>query len=141
MQGKHLSTLLSQEGFQVETYVHEDFATADFKVKTFREKYDLVIYLANIENASNKVTNRLNWFTFWGNGNNVPWFVNERPVLFISLASPYHLIDVPMVKTVINCYSNHDAMLEALLEKIMGREVFRGQSPIDPFCGKDYLRH
>lgn len=109
------SRLLAGEGFSVEVYAHEDFKTADFSVCTFREKYDLAIYLANVENASNKVTNRLNWFTFWGNGNNVPWFVKERPVLFISLANPYHLIDVPMVRTYINCYSNHDAMLHVLM--------------------------
>lgn len=131
--------LLKQEGFEVEQYVHEDFMTAKFDVHTFREKYDLVIYLGNVENASNKVTNRLSWFTFWGNGNNVPWFVEERPVLFISLANPYHLIDVPMIKTYINAYSNSEAILRAVVEKIMGRSEFTGVSPVDPFCGKPHL--
>lgn len=131
--------LLEKEGFQVERYVPEDFMTAKFDVHTFREKYDLVIYLGNVENASNKVTNRLNWFTFWGNGNNVPWFVEERPVLFVSLANPYHLIDVPMIKTYVNCYSNSDTVLTSLMEKLMGRSAFVGKSPVDPFCGKDYL--
>ena len=131
--------LLANEGFQVERYVPERFETADFRVEHFKEQYDLVIYLGNVENASNKVTNRLSWFTFWGNGNNVPWFVEERPALFISLANPYHLIDVPMIKTYINAYSNHDTMLKALVEKLMGRSAFTGTSPVDPFCGKDYL--
>lgn len=131
--------LLANEGFQVERYVKEDFATADFRVERFREQYDLVIYLGNVENASNKVTNRLSWFTFWGNGNNVPWFVEERPVLFISLANPYHLVDVPMIKTYVNAYSNHDAMLKAVVEKLMGRSAFTGRSPVDPFCGKEHL--
>ena len=131
--------LLEREGFQMERYVQEDFTTAKFDVHTFREKYDLVIYLGNVENASNKVTNRLDWFTFWGNGNNVPWFVEERPVLFVSLANPYHLIDVPMIKTYINCYSNSDIVLTALMEKLMGRSAFVGKTPVDPFCGKNYL--
>ena len=131
--------LLTREGFQVERYVREQFETADFRVEHFKSKYDLVIYLGNVENASNRVTNRLSWFTFWGNGNNVPWFVEERPVLFISLANPYHLIDVPMIKTYINAYSNHDAMLKAVVEKLMGRSPFVGKSPVDPFCGKDWL--
>lgn len=131
--------LLTREGFRVERYVREQFETADFRVAHFKEQYDLVIYLGNVENASNKVTNRLNWFTFWGNGNNVPWFVEERPVLFISLANPYHLIDVPMIKTYINAYSNHDTMLRAIFEKLMGRSPFLGKSPVDPFCGKEYL--
>lgn len=132
-------SLLIKEGFEVERYVQEDFMTAKFDVHTFKEKYDLVIYLGNVENASNKVTNRLNWFTFWGNGNNVPWFVEERPVLFISLANPYHLVDVPMIKTYINAYTNSDDIIKAVFEKIMGRSEFKGISPIDPFCGKEHL--
>lgn len=134
-------TLLQKEGFVVTEYVPEDFSTAKFDVETFHSSYDLVIYLANVENASNKVTNRLDWFTFWGNGNNVPWFVKERPVLFISLCNPYHLVDVPMVKTYINAYSNHDCILETLMEKLMGRDTFQGKSPIDPFLGKPYLKY
>ncbi len=132
--------LLAKEGFEVERYRHEDFATADFRVETFRSKYDLVLYVGNVENASNRVTNRLDWFTFWGNGNNVPWFACERPVVFVSLANPYHLIDVPMVKTYVNAYSNSDIAIEAVVEKLMGRERFTGLSPVDAFCGKEWLR-
>lgn len=131
---------LDKEGFEVELYEHENFETAKFDVHTFKEKYDLVIYIANVENRSNMVTNRLSWFTFWGNGNNVPWFVEERPVLFISLANPYHLVDVPMIKTFINGYSNNEYVMDAVIEKIMGRSEFKGKSPVDPFCGKEYLR-
>ena len=132
--------LLTKEGFEVEQYKHEDFYTAKFDVETFKAKYDLVIYIGNVENASNKVTNRLSWFTFWGNGNNVPWFVSERPVIFVSLANPYHLIDVPMIKTYINGYSNSEYVIESVVEKLMGRSDFVGKSPVDPFCGKEYLR-
>lgn len=132
--------LLIKEGFDVELYEREDFNTAKFDVKTFKSKYDLVIYIGNVENASNKVTNRISWFTFWGNGNNVPWFVKERPVIFISLANPYHLIDVPMIKTYINAYSNSDIVIENVVEKIMGRSLFKGINPIDPFLGKEYLK-
>ena len=135
-----LSKLLTKEGFDVEIYVHEDFNNADFTVKTFKEKYDLVLYIANIENTSNMVTNRLSWYTFWGNGNNVPWFVKERPTVFVSVGNPYHLIDVPMMDTYINCYGNSDYTLEALVEKLVGHSEFKGNSPIDPFCGKEYLK-
>lgn len=137
---KYFAELLKKEDFDVELYERENFETAKFDVKTFREKYDLVIYLGNVENASNKVTNRLDWFTFWGNGNNVPWFVKERPALFISLANPYHLVDVPMIKTYINAYSNNNFVLDAVMEKIIGRSDFKGKSPVDAFCGKEYLK-
>lgn len=132
--------LLAKEGFEVERYRHEDFATADFRVETFRSKYDLVLYVGNVENASNKVTNRLDWFTFWGNGNNVPWFVHERPTVFVSLGNPYHLVDVPMVKTYVNAYSNSDIAIEAVVERLMGRAHFAGISPVDAFCGKEWLK-
>lgn len=131
---------LEKEGFEVELYEKENFETAQFDVETFKKKYDLVIYVGNVENASNKVTNRLSWYTFWGNGNNVPWFVEERPVIFISLANPYHLVDVPMIKTYINGYSNSEYVIGSVMEKIMGRSSFTGKNPIDPFCGKEYLK-
>lgn len=139
--GERMKALLEREGFLVEPYVREDFNNARFDVESFTQKYDLVLYVANIESVSNMVTNRLSWFTFWGNGNNVPWFVKERPAAFISVANPYHLVDVPMMQTFINCYGSSDFVLEALVDKLMGRSAFSGQSPVDPFLGKDYLRY
>ncbi len=132
---------LRAEGFAVEVYEKEGPGRHDFSVGTFRSRYDLVLYLGNVENASNQVTNRLRWHTFFGNGNNCPWFAKEVPVLFVSLANPYHLVDVPMIQTYINCYANDNIVLDALVEKLMGRSPFRGSSPVDPFCGKDYLQY
>ena len=137
--------LMEAEGFEMIPYVKEEF---DFNkpikfesVTEFRNKYDLVIYLGNVENASNKTTARLNWHTIFGAGNNIPWFVEVVPTMFISLQIPYHLLDVPMVKTYINAYSNHDYVIESVVEKILGRSEFKGVSPVDPFCGKEYLAY
>ncbi|MBR2289026.1 MAG: glycoside hydrolase family 3 protein, partial [Clostridia bacterium] len=138
---EYMANKLTEEGFEVTLYQPEDFATYRFGVKPFKEAFDAVLYLGNVENASNKTTNRINWFTFWGHGNNVPWFVHEVPTVFCSLANPYHLVDVPMIKTYVNCYSNNDETLDALVEKLMGRDTFRGISPIDPFCGKEWLTY
>ncbi len=137
----YMQKKLTDEGFEVTLYQPEDFATYQFGVKPFTDAYDAVLYLGNIENASNKTTNRINWNTFWGHGNNVPWFVHEVPTVFASLANPYHLVDVPMIKTYINCYSNNKETLDALVEKLMGRDSFRGVSPVDPFCGKEWLKY
>ncbi len=132
---------LTQEGFEVTIYQPEDFSTYQFGVKPFTSRFDAVLYLGNVENASNKTTNRINWYTFWGHGNNVPWFVCEVPTVFCSLANPYHLVDIPMIKTYINCYSNNNETLDALVEKLLGRDTFRGTSPTDPFCGKEWLKY
>lgn len=133
--------LLEENGFAVELYRHETFETADFRVETFRSRYDLVLYIGNMENASNQVTNRYQWFTFWGNGNNCPWFTAERPVVYVSHANPYALLDAPQIRTYINAYSNHEAAIRAVVEKLLGRSAFQGQSPVDPFCGKEYLAY
>ena len=130
---------LEKKNFQVFVYEKENFEVGVDNVKSFKEKYDLVIYIGNVENASNQTTNRLNWYTFWGQGNNVPWFANEIPVLFISMANPYHLLDVPMIKTYINCYSNNEYVIESVVEKITGNSSFKGINPIDPFCGRKEL--
>lgn len=137
--------LMEAEGFEMIPYVKEEF---DFNkpikfesVTEFRNKYDLVIYLGNVENASNKTTARLNWHTIFGAGNNIPWFVEVVPTMFISLQIPYHLLDVPMIKTYVNAYSNHDYVIESVVEKILGRSEFKGVSPVDPFCGKEYLAY
>ncbi len=139
------SSRLTAEGFEVHLYEKENFVfDASFKlegVEEFRSKYDLVLYIGNIENASNKTTNRINWHTSYGLGNNLPWFAEEVDTLFISVANPYHLLDTSMVKTYINCYSNSDAVIDAALSKVLGQSEFKGTSPVDPFCGKEYLRY
>ena len=135
---------LEKRGFTVIPYEKEVF---DFtkplpfdSAESFRQKYDLVLYVGNIENASNKTTNRINWYTLFGLGNNMPWFVKEVPTVFVSLQNPYHLIDVPMIGTYVNCYSNHDAMIRSAVGKLCGESAFRGVSPVDPYCGKEYLK-
>ena len=138
---KQVKEELEKKEFQVFVYEKENFEVGVDNVKAFKEKYDLVIYIGNVENASNQTTNRINWYTFWGQGNNVPWFANEIPVLFISVANPYHLLDVPMIKTYINCYSNNEYVLEAVVDKITGNSDFKGKNPIDPFCGRKELSY
>ena len=137
--------LMEAEGFEMIPYEKEVF---DFSkpiqfetVTEFRNKYDLVIYLGNVENASNKTVCRLNWHAPFGAGNNIPWFTEIVPTLFVSLQSPYHLLDVPMIKTFVNAYSNHDMVIEAVVEKLLGRSEFKGINPVDPFCGKEYLAY
>ncbi len=59
----------------------------------------------------------------------------------ISTAYPYHLFDAPMVETFINAYSGEPQYQRAIVEKVMGRSDFKGVSPVDPYCGKDYLKY
>lgn len=109
-------------------------------VEEMKKDYDLYVYVVNMQNASNNTTLRLNWNVTFGMGDDAPWLSAEIPVLMISTGYPYHLFDAPMVQTYINSYSNTPRFNSAVVEKLMGRSSFKGKSPIDPFCGKDYLR-
>ena len=104
-----------------------------------RESYDLYVYIVNMQNASNNTTLRLNWNVCFGLGDDAPWLTSEVPVMMISTANPYHLFDAPMIGTYINAYSAEPHFCRAVMEKITGRSAFTGKSPVDPFCGKDYL--
>ncbi len=109
-------------------------------VQSFVSTKDLYVYIINIENASNNTTARIDWNVVFGLGDDAPWFSEEIPVLFISTANPYHLYDAPMAKTFINSYHNNPTQNAAVMDKIMGRSDFLGKSPVDPFCGKEYLK-
>lgn len=131
---------LENEGFEVTVYENEGFEVMEDTVENFKSRYDLVLYLANIETTSNKTVSRLNWHTMFGLGNNMPWMVYEIPAVFVSVGNPYHLLDAPMLKTFINGYCNSEYVMDAVIEKLMGRSEFKGTSPIDPFCGKMDLK-
>ena len=109
-------------------------------VEDMKKNYDLYVYIANMQNASNNTTLRLNWNVCFGLGDDAPWLCAEIPVMMISTGYPYHLFDAPMIDTFINAYSNEAQYRTAVMDKIMGRSEFKGVSPVDPYCGKDYLR-
>lgn len=125
---------LEREGFEVDIFNREnlDFSWMMTSIKSLTDKYDLAIYCANIVTMSNQTVVRINWASPMGA--DMPWFLQELPTLFISTASPYHLQDVPQVKTFINTYSSSEYVYEALVEKLLGRSPFKGVNPVDPFC-------
>ena len=137
---KSFTERLTAEGFEVTVYEPEGFEVMDDTVENFKHKYDLIMYVGNIETASNKTVARLSWHTMFGLGNNMPWMVHEMPVMFISVGNPYHLLDAPMVKTYINGYCNSEYVIRAVVDKILGRSPFKGQSPVDVFCGRIDLK-
>ena len=131
----HFKELLEKEGFEVTTFVPPQ----GFEGKTPRQdevtkEYDYIIYLANMSTKSNQTTVRIEWQQPMGA--NCPHYVNSVPTIFISVENPYHLLDVPRVKTFINAYNSNDYVLDAIIDKIMGRSEFKGKNPVDPFCGK-----
>lgn len=155
---EHWKALFEKEGFEVTVRDRRTTITpADFmdpnlppekgmllhemyrSIGEMKQDYDLYVYICNMQNASNNTTLRLNWNVTFGLGDDAPWLTSEIPVMMISTAYPYHLFDAPMIETYINAYSSEPVFCEAVMEKIMGRSEFKGVSPCDPFCGKDYI--
>lgn len=133
----NMKVLLENEGFDVEEYDYQNlnfYEIFESGIEYIKSHCDLVIYLAEFDTASNNTVRRIDWVKLMAA--DAPWFVQDIPTIFISMANPYHLFDVPMIKTYINCYSNNDASLEALVQKLTGKESFTGISPVDAYCGK-----
>ena len=62
-------------------------------------------------------------------GANCMHFLHDVPTVFVSLENPYHLLDVPRVRTYINTYSSNDVAIEALVGKLMGKSPFGASTP------------
>lgn len=129
-----MADLLRKEGFELTVLetgseVYNNLRLYEYMV----EHFDVILYCANYGTTSNQTVVRLLW-----PGNNMGWcpnYVHSIPTVFVSLENPYHLLDVPRVKTFINCYSPTDTTIKSVVEKLMGRSEFKGVSPVDPFCG------
>lgn len=126
---------LKEKGFEVSVFVPgggwEGLAAP---VKEITEKYDLIIYLVSLATKSNQTVVRIEWAEPMGA--DVPVYMHSVPTIAISLENPYHLLDMPRVKTYINTYGGTDEILNALMNKLTGKSQFKGKSPVDAFCGK-----
>ncbi len=133
--GEAVMERLRSNGFEVDTFIPP--AGSEGKTPPTTEvtkEYDLIIYVANLATKSNQTAVRIEWAQPMGaNGMH---YIHEVPTIFISVENPYHLLDVPRVKTYINAYNSNEQVLEELVRKLIGESEFKGISPVDPFCGK-----
>jgi len=102
-------------------------------IAALTDNYDMVVSVAEVSGLM-QPTERVYWPASKGTPD-IPWYVHELPVVFISLACPYHLADVPQVKTFVNAYDNHDHTVKAVIDKLEGRSEFTGVPSTDVFCG------
>lgn len=122
--------ILESNGFRVEIY--EPFAD-DLHGSADLPKDRLTLYVANYEQASNQTVVRINWCP--KHALDMPRFINEEVSVFVSLANPYHLQDVPRIRTYVNAYTATRTTIRLAIEKLMGKREFKGISPVDAFCG------
>lgn len=132
---ENVKALLEKEGFQVDEFVPQPFGEGfTARYHDVVDKYDLILYVANLTTKSNQTVVRIEWKQPMGA--DCGHYLNDVPTVFVSLENPYHLLDFPRVKTYINCYNSNEHCLRQLVDKLMGRSAFIGTSPVDPFCGK-----
>lgn len=138
---ERLAKRLRDRGFEVTVYeyppaddpaavVNELFTNT---VSHTKETYDLVMYVAAIPQVSFGPTIRLTWSPVVAA--NVPHGIPEIPIVFVSFENPYHLRDVPRVRTFVNAYTDSEMTADAVADALTGAAPFRGTNPVDPFCG------
>jgi beta-N-acetylhexosaminidase len=126
---------LKKEGFHVDIF--KPSTGKEGQLPSYEEtikKYDLMLYVACMKTKSNQTVVRIEWAQPMGA--DCMHYYHDVPTIFVSLENPYHLQDVPRVRTYINTYSSNPQCIEMLIEKLMGRSEFKGKNPVDPFCGK-----
>ncbi|MBI4901274.1 MAG: glycoside hydrolase family 3 protein [Actinobacteria bacterium] len=130
-----IRTKLEAEGFDIDVFKARNFFEGEVdRTSDFIGVYDAIVYVANLSTKSNQTTVRIEWAQPMGA--NCPHYLASIPTVFVSIENPYHLIDIPRVKTFINTYNSNDNVLDALVEKLLGRSEFKGTSPVDAFCGR-----
>lgn len=92
------------------------------------EKYDLMLYYLGA-----KAGYRIVWKSVVMG--EIPSYTKDIPTVAVSFQSPYLLMDIPMVGTYINAYTETKYTRRAVLKKLTGESEFKGSSPADPFCG------
>ncbi|MGN0999340.1 MAG: glycoside hydrolase family 3 protein [Faecousia sp.] len=121
---------LERRGFQVEQY---DPMADDLHGTSRLPKDRLTLTVLHYPHASNQTTVRVNWCP--KHALEIPRFVHEESTVFVSLANPYHLQDVPRAQVFVNAYTATRATVAAVTEKLCGESPFLGENPVDPFCG------
>jgi len=122
---------LTHEGFEI-TEINLDempgLGKMGVGIEDLGKKYDIMIYFVGAHSGY-----RINWESIVCG--EIASYTKEIPTMAISFASPYMLIDLAMVSTYINAYSESDFTRKAVIEKMMGKSEFKGVNPVDPFCG------
>lgn len=98
-------------------------------IADFTKDMDLVLTLCDVPSGRPS-------FGLSKGGGEIPWYVFEVPVIVIGCGQPTMLADIPQARTYINTYDAKEGTMDALIAALMeGAEAFKGNDPIDSFCG------
>ena len=103
-------------------------------VEEFKEKYDVVFVFINMKGYAQENNVRLKYSA--AHSNEMPWWVQEVPTVFVSLNYTNHLYDVPMAQTYINAYGATRECIHATVQKVIGNSQFKGSYNENVWCGR-----
>jgi beta-N-acetylhexosaminidase len=128
----HVFKDAAQRKAEGEEGVYFHTVMADEANAAYREKYDAAIVFANVAGFAQEASVRIRWSTPMAA--EIPWYVTEVPTVFVSLNQPNHLIDVPMVKTMVHAHNPSREAIHAAVEKITGASEFQGTFNANVWC-------
>ena len=129
---KFIVSELERRGFEVT--VNDGSTRVKGPTLKYREEVDAALIFANVVGYGAENNYRIKWKTAMSN--EVPWYVQEVPTVFISLNFTTHLTDVPMVKAYINAYKDDEITITSVIDKIMGESEFKGTPNENVWCNK-----
>ncbi len=129
---KFIVSELERRGFEVT--VNDGSTRVKGPTLKYREEVDAALIFADVVGYGAENNYRIKWKTAMSN--EVPWYVQEVPTVFISLNFTTHLTDVPMVKAYINAYKDDEITITSVIDKIMGESEFKGTPNENVWCNK-----
>jgi len=106
-----------------------------------REDTDLVLYLVGQEATPTASRIFLDLAKLHhGPRKAMTQFFREMPTVLVSFGQPYYLFDAPACTTAINAYSSLADTQREVVRRLVGEAPFTGNSPVDPFCGREQLK-
>lgn len=128
----NLIAILKERGYEVS--VNDGSTRIKGRTLEYRNNYDLALVVANVIGYGAQNNYRIQWKTAMSS--DVPWYTHEVPTIFVSLNYTTHLHDVTMVKTYINAYHSNTNTLNALIDKLEGKDDFKGKYNDLVWCDK-----
>lgn len=125
---------LVARGLDVEVRTIPGNTTTPLEAEHLHEQFDVCLYFADVRFIGNSNTIRVH-FSPW-QGWDAPRHVASLPTALVSIADPYLLRDLPMIRTALNGYTPTASTVDAMLEVLFGEIEARGISPVDPFAGR-----
>ena len=100
----------------------------------FKAETDIVLLVINMKGYAQENNVRVKYDA--SHSVQIPWYAGEVPTVAVSLNYTNHLIDVPMMKTFVNAYSDTQEYLHALVDKLTGKSEFKGRANELVWCGR-----